>query len=218
LIGSFYHPRLILADPALLLTLPARARTEGWAEVVKYGIILDAELFARLEAHTDALRDFSSPPIELLCQIVARCIDLKAMIIEEDERELGRRAILNYGHTIGHALENVAGYGSWLHGEAVSLGMVAAAELARQHGLFSPADVERQNALLSALGLPTAYQGPVRAHDILAAIQIDKKVSGKRVHWVLPRGIGEVVVMPLPDELVERVVRAFFASSVETSV
>jgi shikimate kinase / 3-dehydroquinate synthase len=211
LIGAFYHPCLVLADPATLLTLPQRERTEGWAEIVKYGIILDTELFAQLEAYADVLRTFSHPPVLLLCQIVARCIDLKAMIIEEDEREQGRRAILNYGHTLAHALENVSGYGEWLHGEAVSLGMVAAAALAREAGMFPIADEERQNALLAALGLPTVYRGPVRAQDILAKIQLDKKVVGKRVRWIMPQRIGAVVVTQMPDELVERVVTSFFA-------
>lgn len=212
LIGAFYSPRFVLADPALLLTLPERERTEGWAEIVKYGIILDAELFAQLEAHADALRAFSPPPVPLLCQIIARCIDLKAMIIEEDEREQGRRAILNYGHTLAHALENVSGYGEWLHGEAVSLGMVAAAQLAREAGMFSDSDVERQNTLLAALGLPIVYRGSIGARDILAKIQLDKKVVGKRVRWIMPRQIGEVVVTQLPDELVERVVTPFFGA------
>ncbi|MBV9616819.1 MAG: 3-dehydroquinate synthase [Ktedonobacteraceae bacterium] len=210
LIGAFYSPRLVLADPALLLTLPERERTEGWAEIIKYGIILDAELFAQLEAHADALRAFSHPPVPLLCQIIARCIDLKAMIIEEDEREQGRRAILNYGHTLAHALENVSGYGEWLHGEAVSLGMVAAARIAQEAGMFATSDVERQNALLAALGLPVAYHGSVQARDILAKIQLDKKVVGKRVRWIMPRQIGEVVVTQMPEDLVERIVRSFF--------
>ncbi|GCE03743.1 3-dehydroquinate synthase [Dictyobacter aurantiacus] len=209
LIGAFYHPRLVLADPATLLSLPERSRTEGWAEIVKYGIILDAELFALLEAHASTLRDFSRSPVALLCQIIARCIDLKVMIIEEDEREQGRRAILNYGHTFGHALENVSGYGEWLHGEAVSLGMVVAARLAHESGLFGEQDMRRQNQLLAALGLPTTYQGSVHARDILAAMQLDKKVVGKRVRWIMPRRIGEVTITPLPDELVERIVTAF---------
>ncbi|GCE17426.1 3-dehydroquinate synthase [Dictyobacter kobayashii] len=209
LIGAFYHPRLVLADPSTLLSLPERSRTEGWAEIVKYGIILDAELFALLEANADLLRDFSRPPIALLCQIIARCIDLKVMVIEEDEREQGRRAILNYGHTFGHALENASGYGEWLHGEAVSLGMVVAAALAQAAGLFDEKDVVRQNQLLMALGLPTTYSGSVRAHDILAAMQLDKKVVGKRVRWIMPRQIGEVVITSLPDDLVERIITAF---------
>jgi shikimate kinase / 3-dehydroquinate synthase len=211
LIGAFYSPRLVLADPAVLLTLPERERTEGWAEIVKYGIILDAELFALLEAHADTLRVFSHPPVPLLCQIIARCIDIKAKVIEEDEREQGLRAILNYGHTLAHALENVSGYGEWLHGEAVALGMVAAAQLAQEAALFPASAVERQNALLVALGLPVVYHGSVRTQDILTKIQLDKKVVGKRVRWIMPRQIGEVFVTQMPDELVERVVTAFFA-------
>ncbi len=213
LIGAFYHPQLVLVDPALLLTLPERERTEGWAEVVKYGIILDAELFAQLEAHRETLRTFANPPITLLCQIIARCIDLKVMIIEEDEREQGRRAILNYGHTVAHALENVAGYGEWLHGEAVSLGMVAAASLAHEAAMFSGEDMARQNDLLAALGLPTKYAGSVHAEDILSAMQLDKKVSGKQVRWIMPRHIGDVTVTSMPEALVQRVVTAFFAET-----
>ncbi|GCE25400.1 hypothetical protein KDA_08840 [Dictyobacter alpinus] len=209
LIGAFYHPRLVLADPSTLLSLPARSRIEGWAEIVKYGIILDAELFDLLEAHANALRDFSQPPVALLCRIIARCIDIKVKVIEEDEREQGQRAILNYGHTFAHALENASGYGEWLHGEAVSLGMVVAAELAWEAGLFEQQDLMRQNRLLAALGLPIAYTGTVHAQDILAAMQLDKKVVGKRVRWIMPRQIGKVEITTMPDELVERVITTF---------
>ncbi|MBV9689933.1 MAG: 3-dehydroquinate synthase [Ktedonobacteraceae bacterium] len=211
LIGAFYHPRLVLVDPSALLTLPARERTEGWAEVVKYGIILDAELFTQLEANADALRTFSSPPVELLCRIVARCIDLKALIIEEDEREQGRRAILNYGHTIAHALENVAGYGKWLHGEAVSLGMVVEAAMAHKVTMLTSDDMLRQNRLLTALGLPVTYRGAVQAQDILGAIQLDKKVTNKRVRWIMPQRIGEVIITHLPDDVVLPIVTEYFA-------
>ncbi len=212
LIGAFYHPRLVLVDPRLLLTLPARERIEGWAEVVKYGIILDAELFTQLEANAELLRTFEHPPVQLLCQILARCIDLKARIIEEDEREQGRRAILNYGHTVAHALENVAGYGEWLHGEAVSLGMVVAARLAWEAGMFSENDMRRQNALLEALGLPVRYSGSVRAEDILAATRLDKKVDGKQIRWIMPQSIGNVTVTTMPDALVTSVVTEFFTA------
>ncbi len=211
LIGAFYHPRLVLVDPATLLTLPAREYTEGWAEIIKYGIILDNELFALLEAHVETLRAMQPASGELLCQIIARCIDLKVKVIEEDEREQGLRAILNYGHTVAHALENMAGYGVWLHGEAVSLGMVVAATLGQQAGLCAVQDVERQNRLLAAFGLPLRYAGPVQAQDILAATQVDKKVAGKRVRWIVPQRIGEVTIMPLPDVLVEQVLTTFFA-------
>src|SRR5204862_7379610 len=112
---------------------------EGVADVVKYAIILDTQLITQLEAQAETLRDFSQPPAQLLYQIIARCIALKASIIEEDEREQARRAILNYGHTVAHALENAAGYGTLLHGEAVSLGMVVAAAIAQQAGMFSKA-------------------------------------------------------------------------------
>ena len=210
LIGAFYHPRLVLADPSMLVTLPARSRTEGWAEIVKYGIILDADLFALLEVHAHALRDFSEPPRDLLCQIIARSIDLKAMVIEGDEREQGQRAILNYGHTVGHALENASGYGEWLHGEAVSLGMVVAAAIAQEAGMFAATDMVRQNQLLAALGLPVVYRGSVCVQDILKTMQLDKKVVGKQVRWVMPKCIGEVLVTPMSDEVVERVITSFF--------
>ncbi|MEO8955839.1 MAG: 3-dehydroquinate synthase [Ktedonobacteraceae bacterium] len=211
LIGAFYHPRLVLADPATLLTLPVRERTEGWAEVVKYGIILDTKLIALLEENAEILRDFSHPPAQLLCQIIAQCIALKAAIIEEDEREQGRRAILNYGHTVAHALENVAGYGELLHGEAVSIGMVVAAAIAQQAKMFTETGVTRQNRLLKALGLPVTYVGTVQAQDILAAMQLDKKVANKQIHWIMPQRIGNVIVTPLPDDIVQRVIRSFFA-------
>jgi shikimate kinase/3-dehydroquinate synthase len=211
LLGAFYHPRLVLVDPATLLTLPKRERTEGWAEVVKYGIILDADLFALLEAHATALRDFRSPPADLLCQIISRSIALKVSVREKDEREQNMRAILNYGHTVAHALENVAGYGSWLHGEAVSLGMVVAAALAVEAGLFSVDEMRRQNTLLQALGLPTASDRMIAAEAILAAMSLDKKVIGKRVHWILPQRIGQVVISPLPAELTQFTVSTFFA-------
>ena len=118
---------------------------------------------------------------------------------------------MNYGHTVGHALENASGYGEWLHGEAISLGMVAAAAIAQEAGMFAATDVVRQNRLLAALGLPIVYHGSVRVQDILKTMQLDKKVVGKQVRWVMPTRIGEVTVTPMPDDLVARVVREFFA-------
>jgi 3-dehydroquinate synthetase len=136
---------------------------------------------------------------------------LKVAVIEQDEREQGLRAILNYGHTVGHALENVAGYGTWLHGEAVSLGMVAVAALAQQAGIFAPDGAQRQNRLLAALGLPTSCAGVAPVEAILAAIQLDKKIAAKRVRWILPQRIGQVTTSALPDELVQRVLTTLFA-------
>jgi shikimate kinase / 3-dehydroquinate synthase len=213
LIGAFYHPLLVLADPALLFTLPERSRIEGWAEIVKYGIILDAGLFVLLESHAEELCAFTRSSAALLCRIIARCIDLKVMVIEEDEREQGRRAILNYGHTIGHALENASGYGELLHGEAVSIGMVVAASMALESCLCSADMVTRQNALLVALGLPIEYHGTVRAPALLSTMQLDKKVVGKRVQWIMPLHIGEVMITPMPDELVRHTVTTFFTET-----
>jgi shikimate kinase/3-dehydroquinate synthase len=211
LIGAFYHPRLVLVDPATLLTLPDRERTEGWAEVVKYGMILDADLFAMLEANAGSLRNFSRPSIALLSRIISRCIDLKVEVIEQDEREQGLRAILNYGHTLAHALENITGYGSLLHGEAVSIGMAAAAKLAQQAGMFEESEVLRQNALLSALGLPVSYSRQIAVRTVVEAFQLDKKVANQQVRWVMPRHIGQVEVTTMPSELVENAITAFFS-------
>jgi shikimate kinase/3-dehydroquinate synthase len=210
LIGAFYHPHLVLVDPATLLTLPERERTEGWAEVVKYGMILDAELFAALEANAENLRTFAGPSAELLCRIIAGCIELKVEVIEQDEREQGQRAILNYGHTIAHALEQIVGYGILLHGEAVSIGMAAAAQLAEQAGMIEQADVDRQNKVLTALSLPVSYSHSLEVRAIFEAIQLDKKVADKQVRWIMPRSIGQVEVTTLPPALVERVITAFF--------
>jgi shikimate kinase / 3-dehydroquinate synthase len=210
LIGAFYHPRLVLVDPAALLTLPARERTEGWAEVVKYGMILDAKLFRLLEAEIDELRRFAHPSAHLLRQIIGRSIEIKRSVIEQDEREQGLRALLNYGHTVGHALERVSGYGELLHGEAVALGMVVAADMAVKAGLLSKAAMTRQNALLKALGLPIAYHGPARAAEILAAMQHDKKVANRQVRWVMPRRIGAAEITAMPVELVESIITTFF--------
>ncbi len=135
---------------------------------------------------------------------------MKAEIVEEDEREEGRRTILNYGHTVGHALENVAGYGELLHGEAVSLGMVVAATIAQRAGMFPKTGLMRQNRLLKALGLPVAYAGHAQVKDILSAIQLDKKMAQKQVRWVMPRRLGNVIVTPMPDDLVTSVITAFF--------
>jgi 3-dehydroquinate synthetase len=131
-------------------------------------------------------------------------------VINKDEREQHLSAILNYGHTVAHALESVTGYGRWLHGEAVSLGMVVAAALAVETGLFSVEEMERQNALLQALGLPVSSDGMISGRSILAAMSLDKKVVGKRVHWILPQHIGQATISLLPDELVRRTLATFF--------
>jgi 3-dehydroquinate synthase len=187
LIGAFYQPELIFVDPALLLTLPERVYCEGWAEIVKTGVILDAELFALLEEH---LPEIARREGELLTQVVARCIRLKMDVVQGDERDGGLRNILNYGHTFGHALEATTAYGTWLHGEAVSIGMEVAGHIALARGLWSEEALRRQRALSQAIGLPIACPG-VDGEAILRAMQHDKKVQAGRTRWILPTRIGQ---------------------------
>src|SRR5438132_9359390 len=152
LIGAFHQPRLVLSDPATLLTLPPREFKSGLAEIVKHGIVLDAAYFDDVAASARALLDRDPATLE---RIIGGSCRLKARVIERDEQEADLRAVLNYGHTIGHALEAASGYERWTHGEAVSLGMVAEARLARQLRLADASTVERQERLLTAVGLPT---------------------------------------------------------------
>jgi shikimate kinase / 3-dehydroquinate synthase len=200
LIGAYYQPGLILADPAFLLTLPERAYREGWAEIVKYGMILDADLFETLEMHTSLLH---ARDAALLTKIIACCVRLKMDVVQRDERDRGLRNILNYGHTFGHALEALTDYGTWLHGEAVSIGMEVAAQIAVTKGLLSSAYALRQHTLLRALELPVRCPG-VDTESVLAAMQRDKKVRHGRMRWVLPTGIGHADVYDdIPLEVVQ---------------
>ena len=182
LVGAFHQPRIVLIDTDTLDTLPHRELKAGMAEVIKYGAICDAEFFSWLEQNLAALlaRD-----AEALAHAIRRCCELKAEVVAEDERESGRRAILNFGHTFGHAIEHCQGYGEWLHGEAVAAGMVMAAQLSG----IDAADVERLRALLVAAGLPVAPPA-IAAADWMAAMGMDKKVQGKRLRFVLLDAIG----------------------------
>ncbi len=193
LIGAFYQPRLVLADPALLLTLPDREMVEGWAEVIKHGVALDRDYFLDLERVADALLAKRPEP---LTRIIGRSVSLKGEVVEGDERERdgGKRHLLNYGHTIGHAVESVAGYGSWLHGEAVAAGMVAEAQIGLQLGITPAEVVTRQVALLGRFGLPTSLSG-LSASRLLAASLWDKKVSGGTIRLVVPTGLGEATLI-----------------------
>jgi 3-dehydroquinate synthase len=186
LIGAFHQPRAVLIDTETLQTLPDRELKAGLAEVIKYGAIVDADFFAWLEANVDAL--LARDP-QALAVAIRRSCELKAEIVAEDERESGRRAILNFGHTFGHAIERCQGYGKWLHGEAVAAGMVMAAQL-------SSGDIalaERIGNLLERAGLPTRPPA-IDALDLLAAMGMDKKVQQKRLRFVLLRGLGEAFV------------------------
>jgi len=190
LIGAFYQPRLVLADVRTLTSLPQRELISGWAEVIKHGLILDAEFFGLLE---DNVEDLLRLTPEVTCKAIARSASIKAQVVTEDERETGKRIVLNYGHTVAHGLEAASNYQRFLHGEAVAIGMMAAAKLSQRLGFLSRNLVERQEALLERFGLPTSCRG-VNLTDVLAAMELDKKVRGKAIQWVLLEGIGKVVV------------------------
>ncbi|MHB1426237.1 MAG: 3-dehydroquinate synthase [Gemmataceae bacterium] len=202
LIGAFHQPIGVWIDTAFLNTLPDREYRSGLAEVVKYGVILDAEFFAYLERHTEAIlaRD-----AECIHHVVARSCRLKADVVERDEREeTGLRAVLNYGHTFAHAFETVGGYGAWLHGEAVSAGMVCASLLAERRGLISADVAARQRQLLRTFALPTAPESwPV--DELLATMQRDKKTVAGQLRLVLPKRLGEAALF---DDVPESEVRA----------
>lgn len=183
LIGAFYQPGLVLIDTDTLGTLPLREYRAGLAEVIKYGAICDATFFSWLESNMAALLNKNS---DVVAHAIQRSCELKAEVVAEDERESGRRAILNFGHTFGHAIERCMGYGEWLHGEAVAAGMVMAAELS---GIGST-DVTRLKALIAAAGLPT--QAPeISSERWLEAMGLDKKVQKKQLRFVLLRSLGD---------------------------
>jgi 3-dehydroquinate synthetase len=207
LVGAFYPPRLALADPALLLTLPRRHFVEGWTEAIKLGIALDAQYFDSIEAQTDALLRLEAAPV---CEAIARAVAIKATVVEQDEGESGERALLNYGHTLGHAIEQVTGYARWLHGEAVAMGMAFAARLGRRIGV-SPAEViARQDALLARMGLPTRIDGlPLEA--LLDAMTHDKKTRDGATRWVIPTALGKSVLMTVSREDVRAALLEFGA-------
>jgi 3-dehydroquinate synthase len=190
LVGAFYQPRLVLCDLDTLRTLPLREYRAGLAEVIKYGIISDAALFKRLERDLPALLERDP---KTLASVVARCCELKAQVVREDETEGGLRAILNFGHTIGHALEAISHYGKFLHGEAISIGQVAAAQLSAQTLGLPQTDVARITALLQRSGLPirTSLTAPQR-RKLLDAMRLDKKTSAGQLKFVLARKIGQV--------------------------
>jgi 3-dehydroquinate synthase len=189
MVGAFLQPLGVLIDTATLHTLPENEYRAGLAEVIKYGVILDATLFDYLEAHAEAVNERRH---DVLAHVIARCCRLKADVVEKDEREeIGLRASLNFGHTFGHAFESLSGYGTLLHGEAVAMGMLCAARLARQLGRVDSEFVDRLRSLL------LVYELPVDAPEfeprrILDAMMHDKKVHHGRLHFVLPTRLGHV--------------------------
>ena len=203
MVGTFHQPVGVWIDTATLDTLPDREYRSGQAEVVKYGVILDAELFAFLEANADAI--LARQP-DVIRHIVTRCCRLKADVVERDEREeTGLRAVLNYGHTFAHAFETASGYAGWLHGEAVAAGMVCASRLAERQRLISSDLTERQTRLLGKFGLPTQPE-PWPVASLLATMRNDKKALAGKMRFILPRRLGEVALFDdVPEEEVRDV-------------
>lgn len=205
MLGAFHQPVGVLIDTSVLDTLPAREFAAGMAEVVKYGVILDADFFAFLEQRADAINKREP---NILRQVIARCCRLKADVVEKDEFErTGLRAVLNYGHTFGHAFEALAGYGELLHGEAVSIGMLYASRLAVRLGLIDSSATDRQTALLSLFGLPTQLptDWPHSNDAVIDRMKLDKKTVGGQLRFVLPKRLGHVEVV---SDVAESDVRA----------
>lgn len=204
LVGAFYQPRLVLCDLDALKTLPKREYVSGLAEVIKYGVIYDAIFFAQLERNLPKLlqRDTAT-----LRTVVARCCEIKADVVGQDETEGGLRAILNFGHTIGHAIENISGYGKFLHGEAISVGQVAAAKLSHKVLGFPSSEAVRIEKLFTQASLPVKLKfNTSQRKKLFGAMKLDKKVSGGEITFVLAQKIGKVVWnQKVPAALIESV-------------
>ena len=201
LIGSFYQPKLVLSDPGVLRTLPAREFRAGLAEVIKYGVIADAEFFKFLGDNMRRILDLDPPAVR---RIIRTSAAVKAAVVAKDEREGDRRRILNFGHTLGHALETVTKYRRYTHGEAVAIGMVAAARLAEHLGLADKCVAERIRGLVRQAGLPVSLP-TLSAAALLRAMRQDKKVEDRRIHFVLPDRIGHVAVQPVEEPRIRQI-------------
>ena len=208
LIGAFYQPRLVLIDPEVLNTLPAREFRAGMAEVIKYGVIWDAQLFEQMDEskRLDQMR-YLNP--DLLSTILSRSCQAKADVVSKDEKEANLRAILNYGHTIGHAVESLTGYRLINHGEGVAIGMVAAGKLAVELQMWQQEDAARQDALIQKAGLPWQLPAGLDNQAIIDALQTDKKVKDGEVRFVLPSQIGLIKptepTVPVSSDIIRKV-------------
>jgi 3-dehydroquinate synthase len=192
LIGAFHQPKLVLIDVGVLRTLPEREFRSGLAEAIKHGMIMDSELFKYMESNLPKILDFDLQSIE---QIVARSCKDKATIVEQDEREHDMRAILNYGHTVGHSIETVTGYNSFRHGEAIAIGMAVASRIAVSMGILDEECAAKQNRLLADCGLPTIFPD-LDADKVIDTIHLDKKIKeGGKPRFVLPKDIGNAIVV-----------------------
>lgn len=214
MIGAFYQPQLVVCDLATLDSLPQREVAAGLAEIIKYGPIADMAFFDWLETHIDALRQRDRTA---LLHAVRRSVEIKAWVVGQDEKEAGLRAVLNFGHTFGHAIEAGMGYGNWLHGEGVGAGMVMAAHLSQALGLVDAAFVQRLTRLIERAGLPTrgaVLDAADNAGAYLAHMRVDKKAEAGEIRFVLIDGPGKAVVRAAPDALVRRVIDTCCAQGV----
>ena len=210
MVGAFYQPQLVLCDLSTLTTLPARELSAGLAEVIKYGPIADMAFFDWIEGNIDAL--LARDPVAL-AHAVKRCCEIKAWVVSQDEREAGLRAILNFGHTFGHAIEAGLGYGKWLHGEAIGCGMVMAAHLSERLGLVDAAFVARLTALIKKAGLPAVapalgVTAEANSERYLELMRVDKKAEAGEIKFILINQPGQCVVQSAPDALVRDVIAA----------
>ena len=205
LVGAFYQPKFVLADVSALRTLPERELNSGWAEALKHGLIMDESLLSTFESQRESIRSLEP---EIATDVIRRSMAIKAAVVSKDEKEtLGIRVLLNYGHTIGHGLEAATGYSQYLHGEAVSVGMVGAAKIGCDVGLMPASDVERQRSVLADYGLPLHARG-VDPDRVLDAMRSDKKTAAGAIRWVLLDGIGSATTRnDVPPETVSAVLK-----------
>ncbi|MGN6529146.1 MAG: 3-dehydroquinate synthase [Burkholderiaceae bacterium] len=210
MIGAFYQPQRVVCDLGVLDTLPDREMSAGLAEIIKYGACIDGEFLSWLEAHVDALR---ARDRAALVHAVRRSCEIKAQVVGADEKEAGLRAILNFGHTFGHAIEAGLGYGEWLHGEGVGCGMVMAAELSARLGLVSEAFARRIERLVERAGLPTRGPRALSPARYLELMRVDKKSERGDIRFVLLDGESRAVVRPAPEAQVTAVIAALTAAA-----
>ena len=194
LVGSFYHPLAVIMDPSVLATLPRSIMNEGMAEVIKYGCIRDVHLFEQIESNKMDLE-----------WVLDRCIHIKTAVVSKDERDTGERMLLNFGHTIGHAIEKVTAYKTYSHGQAVSIGMVVACKMGEKLGVTKPGTADKVKACLEKFGLPTQCDLP--EDEILTAIKSDKKTLSDTVYFVLLKEIGEGILYPMDAKILNQVLR-----------
>ena len=190
MIGAFYQPQAVIIDMYVLKTLDLREISAGLAEVIKYGLILDKAFFDNLETHINDLKILNITQLE---HAIYRSCEIKAEVVSQDEKESGLRAILNLGHTFGHAIENCLGYGEWLHGEAVGCGMVMAAKMSLAHNWINEMEFDRISSLISAAGLPINKPN-IHKQDYLEAMSLDKKNKNQEIYLVLQQGIGKAII------------------------